>query len=100
MQPKTPGYGVATIKPQLASLKNSTIVVPTIRGQIKADYQKVSNRLSYYTIEIPANMAAEFVMDFPETAVVSVNGELVNLSFGSVRLNPGVNEIELRVNSF
>jgi arylsulfatase A-like enzyme len=100
IQPKTPGYDVAIIKPQLGSLTNSSIVVPTIKGQIKADYKKVSNRLSYYTIEIPANMVAEFVMDFPENAVVSLNGETVNLSFGSVRLNPGVNEIELRVNSF
>ncbi len=100
IQPKTPGFGVATIKPQLATLKNSSIVVPTIRGQIKADYKKVSNRLSEYKIELPANMYAEFVMDFPEKAVVSVNGEPVSLSFGSVRLNPGVNEIELRINSF
>ena len=60
----------------------------------------VSNRLSYYTIEIPANMVAEFVMDFPKTAVVSLNGRTVNLSFGSVRLEPGVNKIELRINSF
>jgi hypothetical protein len=91
---------VTIIKPQLASLKNSSIVVPTIRGQIKADYQKASNRLSNYTIEIPANMAAEFVMDFPETAVVTVNGETVNLSFGSVRIEPGINKMEIRINSF
>jgi hypothetical protein len=100
IQPKTPGYEVTIIKPQLASLKNSSIVVPTIRGQIKADYQKASNRLSNYTIEIPANMAAEFVMDFPETAVVTVNGETVNLSFGSVRIEPGINKMEIRINSF
>ena len=100
IQPKTPGYGVATIKPQLASLKNSSIVVPTIRGKIKADYKKVSNRLSNYTIEIPANMVAEFEMDFPKNVVVSLNGETVNLSFGSVRLGPGVNEIEMKINSF
>lgn len=100
IQPKTPGYDVATIKPQLADLKNSSIVVPTIKGQIKADYNKVNNRLSLYNIEIPASMVAEFQMDFPETAVVSLNGETVNLAFGTVRLNPGVNEIEIRVNSF
>lgn len=100
IQPKTPGYSVAVIKPQLSDLKNSSIVVPTIKGQIKGNYNMVSNRLSYYTIEIPANMVAEFVMDFPKTAVVSLNGEAVNLSFGSVRLEPGVNEIALRINSF
>jgi len=32
--------------------------------------------------------------------VVTVNGEPVSLSFGSVRLSPGVNDIEIRINSF
>jgi hypothetical protein len=100
IQPGTPGFGVAIIKPQMASLKTSSIVVPTIRGQIKAEYRKVGDRLSNYTLEIPANMVARFEMDFPREAVVSVNGEMVNLSFGSVRLGPGVNEIQIRINSF
>ena len=100
IQPKTPGYGVAIIKPQLATLTNTSIVVPTIRGQIRGEYKKLNNRLSHYTIQIPANMVAEFVLDFPKTAVVSLNGETVNLTFGSVRLEPGVNEIEVRINSF
>ncbi|MDX1286296.1 MAG: alpha-L-rhamnosidase C-terminal domain-containing protein, partial [Draconibacterium sp.] len=100
IQPKVPGYSVTTIKPQLASLKHSSIVVPTIKGQIIAEYKKVSNRLSNYTIEIPANMVAEFTLDFPKTAVVSLNGQAVNTSFGSVRLNPGVNKIEVKINSF
>ncbi len=100
IQPGTPGFGVAIIKPQMASLKTTSIVVPTIRGQIKGEYQKVSDRLSNYKIEIPANMVARFVIDFPREAVVSVNGEMVNLSFGSLRLEPGVNEIQIRINSF
>jgi hypothetical protein len=100
IQPETPGFGVAIIKPQLASLNYSSIVVPTIRGQIKCEFRKVSDRLSNYKIEIPANMVARFVMGFPRDAVVNVNGEPVNLSFGSVRLKPGVNEIEIQINSF
>lgn len=100
IQPKIPGYGMATIRPQLSNLKNSSIAVPTIRGQIIGEYKKISGRLSHYTIQIPANMVAEFVMDFPKTAVVSLNGNAINLSFGSVRLEPGVNEIEIKINSF
>lgn len=100
IQPKTPGFGVAYIRPQMAGLKGSSIVVPTIRGQIKGDYKKINNQMSEYTIEIPANMVAEFVMDFPETAVVTLNGQTVNLAFGSVRLQPGVNKIEVKINSF
>ncbi|WP_319481417.1 sulfatase-like hydrolase/transferase [uncultured Draconibacterium sp.] len=100
IQPKTPGYGMAIIKPQMASLKSSSIVVPTIRGQIKGDYHKISNSLFKYKIEIPANMVAEFEMDFPKTAVVRLNGKTMDLSFGSLRLESGMNEIEVKINSF
>ncbi len=100
IQPKTPGFGVASIKPQLAGLESSSIVVPTIRGQIKGDYQKVNNRLWKYTIELPANMVAEFAIDLNKNAVVTVNGETANLSFGNMRLDPGVNQIEVKINSF
>ncbi|MCY1719023.1 family 78 glycoside hydrolase catalytic domain [Prolixibacteraceae bacterium Z1-6] len=100
IQPKTPGFGVVSIQPQMGSLKNSSIVVPTIKGQIKADYQLVNNRFTRYRIELPANMPGEFSPVLPKNAVVSVNGESVSLSFGSIRLNPGVNEIEIRINSF
>jgi hypothetical protein len=84
----------------MSTLKNSSIVMPTLKGQIKGAYQRVNNRLSKYIIEIPANMVGEFEAGFAPEDVVTVNGEAVNLSFGSIRLNPGVNEIEIRVNSF
>ncbi len=100
VQPKTPGFGVATIHPQLADLEYSSIEVPTIKGTIKADYKKLNKRLWKYVIELPANMVAEFCADFPENAAVSLNGKTVNQSFGSIRLAPGKNEIEIRINSF
>lgn len=100
IQPKTPGFGIVNIKPQMGKLKNSSITVPTIKGQIKAEYNKLGERLTKYSIELPANMLGEFSMDFSPQAVVSLNGKTVNLSFGSIRLNPGINEIEIRINSF
>ena len=100
IQPKTPGFGVVSIHPQMGNLKNSSIVVPTIKGQIKGKYKRVNARLTQYSIEIPANMAGEFNAGFSAEDVVTLNGETVNLSFGSIRLNPGLNEIEVRVNSF
>ncbi len=100
IQALTPGYGVANIKPQMGSLENSSIAVPTILGQIKATYEKINDRLTEYSIELPANMVAEFSAKLPANAVVSVNGVPVNTSFGSIRLNPGVSEIEIRINSF
>ncbi|MBK6282969.1 MAG: family 78 glycoside hydrolase catalytic domain [Draconibacterium sp.] len=100
IQPKTPGFGVVSIKPQMGSLINSSIVVPTIKGQIKGEYKRVNARVTQYSIEIPANMVGEFNAGFSADDVVTVNGETVNLSFGTIRLNPGVNEIEVKVNSF
>ncbi len=54
-----------------------------------------SGRITNYTIELPADMAGEFSMDFLPQAVVSLNGENVNLTFGSIRLSPGINHIEV-----
>jgi len=100
IKPKTPGFGVATIHPQLAGLEYSSIEVPTIKGTIKADYKKMNNRLWKYVIELPANMVAEFCADFPDKTSVSLNGNTVNQSFGSIRLAPGKNEIEIRINTY
>jgi arylsulfatase A-like enzyme len=100
IQPKTPGFGVASIKPQMSTLKHSSITIPTIRGPIQGEYKKVSDRVKRYKLTLPANMVGEFAFDFAGNEVVMVNGENANLSFGSIRLNSGVNEIEIRINSF
>jgi len=98
--PALPGFERVNIKPQLSRLRNTSVVVPTIRGQIKASYVFVTNRLQKYSIELPANMAGEFFMNFSSNDQVTVNGEKVNLAFGSIRLEPGVNNIEIQFNSF
>lgn len=100
IQPKTPGFGVAVIKPQMGSLKNSTIEVPTIKGQIKGEFKRLNARLSQFTIELPANMVGEFELNDGGSAVVTNNGQPINPAFGSIRLSPGVNKIEIRINSF
>ncbi|MDW5288134.1 alpha-L-rhamnosidase C-terminal domain-containing protein [Formosa sp. PL04] len=100
IQPKTAGYSIASIQPQLASLKNSSIRVPTIRGEIKAMYSYVNARKEEYIIELPANMVAEFKLEsFLEKEVI-LNGKKVNTQFDTIRLTPGKNQIELVVNSF
>ncbi|HKK80894.1 MAG TPA: alpha-L-rhamnosidase C-terminal domain-containing protein, partial [Prolixibacteraceae bacterium] len=100
IKPKTPGFGIVQIKPQMGSLKNSSITVPTIRGQIKGTFKKVSNRLKKYSIEIPANMVGEFSVELSPEDVVILNGETVSPTFGTFRLKPGMNKITLQVNSF
>jgi arylsulfatase A-like enzyme len=100
IQPEKPGFEVVSIQPQMSSLKYSLIKMPTIRGEIKGEYKRINNRLTQYKIELPANMVGEFNAGFSSEDVVTLNGKPLNLSFGSVRLEPGLNEIEIRVNSF
>jgi alpha-L-rhamnosidase len=100
VMPAKPGFELVSIKPQLASLKHSSIVVPTIRGQITGSYQYVSDRLQTYQITLPGNVVAEFFYKADATEVVVLNGVAVNPGFESIRLEPGVNNIEIRVHSF
>jgi arylsulfatase A-like enzyme len=100
IQPKTPGYGVATIRPALGSLKRTTIKVPTLRGPILGEYKYVSGRKQVYTIDIPANMVAEFSLKLNDNQALSLNGKKANLAFGYVQLLPGKNVLEVNVNSF
>jgi hypothetical protein len=51
-------------------------------------------------VEIPANMVAEFKMGTSNNHVVSLNGKKVNMDFGSLRLTPGMHQIEVAINSF
>ncbi|MEQ8554394.1 MAG: family 78 glycoside hydrolase catalytic domain [Cyclobacteriaceae bacterium] len=100
IRPKTPGGDIITIQPQLADLEFTNIEVPFLKGTVKADFKKVNNRVKTYRFTIPANMAAELVLDAAENDTVILNGNQVNSSFGSIRLEPGEHLVTLRVNSF
>ena len=100
IKPLAPGFGLVSIHPQMGALENSSITVPTIKGPIGAKYEKLGARLTRYIIDLPANMAGEFLMEFSQQSVVTLNDREVNLSFGSIRLNPGRNVIDVRINSF
>jgi hypothetical protein len=100
IRPRTPGFGVVSIQPQLADLKHSTITYPTLRGSIICKYQRISGRFTKYSIELPANMVGEMILDDPGESVVTINGHPSDPGFGSIRLRPGINLIEVRINSF
>ncbi len=100
IQPKVAGFGIVQIKPQMGNLKFSTIKVPTIHGPFKGEYRKVSDRLKTYKIELPANTVGEFTVSMAVDEVVQLNGEKVNPSFQTIRLNPGLNYIEIKINSY
>ena len=100
IKPKTPGFGIATIKPQMSKLKSSSIEVPTVRGTIKASYKHNGPRLQTYEIEIPGNMVAEFSLNGSEGKEFIHNGKSVPSAFKIVRLTPGKHTIQLKINSF
>lgn len=100
IKPKTPGFGIATIKPQMSKLKSSSIEVPTVRGTIKASYKHNGPRLQTYEIEIPGNMVAEFSLNGSEGKELIHNGKSVPSAFEIIRLAPGKHTIQLKINSF
>ena len=96
IQAQIAGYEKAIIKPQMGTLKNSSITVPTIKGLIKGTYKQLSNELQQYTIELPGNMEATFSIDTSSNSVIKLNGKKINKFDGSIRLSSGLNTIELR----
>ncbi|GAK98045.1 hypothetical protein JCM19294_1667 [Nonlabens tegetincola] len=98
--PKTAGFAVASIKPQMSTLRHSEIEVPTVRGTIKAKYTYNGKRLQTYEIEIPGNMVAEFSLNDLDGKDLIHNGEKVPSAFDYIRLAPGKHTIQLKINSF
>lgn len=80
IRPIAPGYLKAVIKPQLSKLTYSQISVPTIRGNIVAEF-KNSGKSKEYLIIIPANMECDFIIN--------------NVNNLTVKLHPGTNKLIL-----
>lgn len=77
VEPLTPGYSLARIKPQLGSLEWARVTIPTIKGEIR---MAVENKKQHYRIElsIPANMEAEVYLPLPAGKYeVHINGSVV-----------------------
>jgi alpha-L-rhamnosidase len=98
--PATPAFELVRIKPQLGDLKSTSITVPTIKGAVKASYKWIGARQQHYLIELPANVGGDLILPVTTDAVVTNNGMKVNPVFNSIRLEPGLNKIEINVNSF
>ncbi|HZH73797.1 MAG TPA: family 78 glycoside hydrolase catalytic domain, partial [Mariniphaga sp.] len=100
VKPFTPGYGVAEIKPQMSTLKTSSIKIPTIKGTIAGEYRMLNRNLKQFKIKLPSNMTANFIHEGTSQQVISLNGKTINNTEGMFILNPGMNVIDIRVNSF
>jgi len=58
IEPLTPGWTIFIVKPQIGSLTDASIDVPTIKGTIKASYKQTEQWFSA-DITIPANTKAQ-----------------------------------------
>lgn len=94
IKPKTPGFKIAEIKPQLADLTFSNITVPTKNGVIEADFKKESDKKDIYSIDIPENLTAVFIV--PNNAnKVYLNKKKVKHS-KNLKLSNGLSKIEIK----
>jgi hypothetical protein len=99
IQPKTPGFGVVSIHPQMGDLKYSTIKTPTIKGSIIGIYRNVDSITRIFSIELPATMSGEFIIDNIPIEEVNFNGRILKTVTRSIRLNPGINKLEIKYKS-
>jgi hypothetical protein len=97
IQPKTPGFATVRIHPQMGDLKFSTIKTPTLLGSIKGEYRLVSSRLKSYSIELPSKMTGEFIVDVSSDEVIILNGKVAKPVDHSIRLNTGINKLEIKL---
>lgn len=103
ISPLEPGYSKAIIKPQLSSLKESKISVPTIRGNIEAEFIDKGNSKEYI-ISIPGNMKCDFVVPvinngrnaMPGISAIVLNDKIIDPQSGKIKLKPGINEILIK----
>lgn len=100
IQPKVPGSDIVRISPRMGDLKFSSIKTPVIHGQIKGEYRRVNDQLKTYSFVIPANMAAEFSVNISEKEMISLNGKKISNETKLIILEPGSNNIEIKVVSF
>jgi len=95
--PVEPGYSKLRIKPQLAGLKSSNILVPTIRGSIEAKFKQLENSVEFI-ISLPGNTNCEFVYPLDKNSNIYLNGERINNYQGSLNLFSGTKKISIKVN--
>jgi hypothetical protein len=96
IRPKTPGFGSATIQPQMGDLKFCTIKTPTLQGQIKGEYHRVSNKLKTFSIELPPGMTGDFTVVQSHGEVILLDGKKMDPSARFITLKPGRNKIEIK----
>ncbi|MFI3267442.1 MAG: family 78 glycoside hydrolase catalytic domain [Rikenellaceae bacterium] len=93
--PTAPAFKKAVVKPQLADLTSSEIVVPTLLGDISGKYKATKSK-KVYEIVVPANMQAVFEVVEDGDVSVKYNGDKLPKNTMTIELKVGKNTIEIR----
>lgn len=91
IRPAAPGYSVALIKPMLGNLRYSIISVPTIRGNIVAEFRNTGSSKEYMII-VPANMECDFISGSVNELTTPGRKRMRNTD-GVIRLKPGTHRL-------
>lgn len=95
IRPAGPGYSGALIKPQLSNLTHSKIRVPTIRGNIDAEFRNIGNSREYI-INVPANMECDFIPGSVNNLTITLDGRQFKAPAGIIKLHPGLNKLIIK----
>ena len=78
VEPLEPGFGKIRIKPQPASLHSASIVTPTIRGEVRAEFQNEPGKSFSLVITLPANTTGEvWLPNLGKTQKVTFDGNTI-----------------------
>jgi alpha-L-rhamnosidase len=95
IRPVSPGFTRAIINPQMGRLTSSQIIVPTIKGAIKATFKMKETNADLFTIDLPVGISAEFQVPKKEFRSVHVNNTEIVPVNRLMKLKPGHNDIEI-----
>jgi alpha-L-rhamnosidase len=100
IKPIEPGAAVMSMKPQLGDLTQVALVVPTIRGQIKASFAKKNPRSEVYEVEVPGNMDVLYYFKQRQGVEIMHNTQPISPLSSYILLSPGKHIIEYKINSY
>ncbi len=72
IRPIEPGFGKVLINPQPGGLRRAGILLPTIRGPVRARFEMQPERSFVLHLELPANMTAKVLLPIPGPGKINV----------------------------
>ncbi len=95
IKPMAPGFQSVMVKPQLHTLSESRIRMPTIRGAVIAEFHMANDTIKVYNIHLPGNTKGKFIPVEKSIESILVNGISMDTVMKSYSIQAGSNRIEI-----